>query len=245
METADVVSAPRCSAIVEVEGVWKAYGAQGSRVSVLSGVDMKVRFGEMVALSGPSGSGKSTLLNILGCLDRPTSGRYHLGGTEVSRLTREEQAWVRLHYVGFVFQSFHLLAQATTLENAALPLHYAGLPRWQCERRARSLLERVGLRSRLDHFPNQLSGGERQRVAIARALIGNPRLLLADEPTGSLDSKAGGEIMELLLELHRERRTSMIVVTHDPRVAAFANRRVRLFDGTIVDDEVSEDASLP
>jgi putative ABC transport system ATP-binding protein len=194
-----------------------------------------VGFGEIVALSGPSGSGKSTLLNILGCLDRPTSGSYRLGGTDVSALDRDEQAWVRLHYIGFIFQSFHLLSHATSLENVALPLHYAGFSRAASERRAQAVLERVGLSERLGHFPNQLSGGERQRVAIARALVGNPRLLLADEPTGALDSKTGREIMRLLLELQAESKTSIVLVTHDARVAAFADRRVQLLDGSVVD----------
>jgi putative ABC transport system ATP-binding protein len=224
------------SLVVEVERLRKVYaGAVG--VSVLSGVDLSVGYGEIVALSGPSGSGKSTLLNILGCLDRPTSGTYRLGGTDVSRLNRAEQAWVRLHYIGFVFQSFHLLSHATALENVSLPLSYAGLPRSACQRRARELLERVGLGARFAHFPHQLSGGERQRVAIARALVGSPRLLLADEPTGALDSRTGTEIMRLLVELHTERRTSIVLVTHDAKVAAFAHRRVRLLDGRIVDGE--------
>jgi putative ABC transport system ATP-binding protein len=207
----------------------------GSGVRVLAGVDFDVAFGEIVALSGPSGSGKSTLLNILGCLDRPSSGTYRLGGTDVSALSHDEQAWVRLHYIGFVFQSFHLLSHATALENVSLPLQYAGFTQAECERKARALLERVGLSKRLIHFPNELSGGERQRVAIARALIGAPRLLLADEPTGALDSKTGREIMSLLLELQAESRISIVLVTHDPRIAALADRRVQLFDGSVVE----------
>jgi ABC-type lipoprotein export system ATPase subunit len=200
---------------------------------VLAGVDFTVGFGEIVALSGPSGSGKSTLLNILGCLDRPTSGSYRLGGTDVSSLNRDEQAWVRLHYIGFVFQSFHLLSHATTLENVALPLHYAGISRRAAEQSARDLLKRVGLAGRIAHFPRQLSGGERQRVAIARALAGSPRLLLADEPTGALDSRTGHEIMRLLLELQQEHGSSIVLVTHDAKVASHAHRRVELLDGRV------------
>jgi putative ABC transport system ATP-binding protein len=241
--SAELGSARASPLVVEVKQLHKAYvGAVG--ISVLSGVDFEVHYGEIVALSGPSGSGKSTLLNILGCLDRPTRGTYRLGGTDVSELDREEQAWVRLHYIGFVFQSFHLLSHATALENVTLPLHYAGLPRSVCQQKARELLDRVGLAARLEHFPNQLSGGERQRVAIARALVGSPRLLLADEPTGALDSRTGTEIMQLLLDLQLERRTSIVLVTHDPKIAAFAHRRVRLLDGRIVDgDEVTYAAS--
>ena len=233
METVDTAgAAPR---VVEARGLCKVYPGPNSGVAVLAGVDFDVGFGEIVALSGPSGSGKSTLLNILGCLDRPTSGSYRLGGTDVSALDRDEQAWVRLHYIGFIFQSFHLLSHATSLENVALPLHYAGFSRAVSERRAQAVLERVGLSERLGHFPNQLSGGERQRVAIARALVGDPRLLLADEPTGALDSKTGREIMRLLLELQAESKTSIVLVTHDARVAAFADRRVQLLDGSVVD----------
>ena len=227
------------SSIVEVEALCKSYTSSdaGTDVHVLAGIELRVAFSEVVALTGPSGSGKSTLLNILGCLDRPTSGSYRLGGTDVSGLDREEQAWVRLHYLGFIFQSFHLIPHATALENASLPLHYAGVARAEAEQRARGLLERVGLGERVRHFPNQLSGGERQRVAIARALVGSPKLVLADEPTGALDSKTGLEIMRLLLELHEERGASVLLVTHDPAVARLAERRVCLLDGKIVNEE--------
>jgi putative ABC transport system ATP-binding protein len=206
-------------------------------VPVLAGVNFSVDQGHVVALRGPSGSGKSTLLNILGCLDRPSSGAYLLGGSDVSALNREEQAWVRLNYLGFVFQSFHLLPHATALENVILPLYYTGRNRKRAEQSGLALLERVGLAHRVDHRPAQLSGGERQRVAIARALINNPRLLLADEPTGALDTKSGAEIMQLLLELQRERGMSIVLVTHDPKVASAADRQVFLLDGRVVNEE--------
>jgi putative ABC transport system ATP-binding protein len=221
--------------VIETIGLSKVYPGSVGGVPVLAGVDLRIEYGEVVALRGPSGSGKSTLLNILGCLDRPSRGRYVLGGSDVSGLTREEQAWVRLHYIGFVFQSFHLLAHATALENVSLPLHYAGVPRARAEETASELLVRVGLSHRGTHFPAQLSGGEKQRVAIARALTGRPPVLLADEPTGALDTKTGTEIMRLLLELHRERGTSIILVTHDPSVAEYADRQIFLRDGKVVD----------
>jgi putative ABC transport system ATP-binding protein len=229
--------------VIETVGLTKVYAGSVGSVPVLAGVDLTVNYGEVVALRGPSGSGKSTLLNILGCLDRPSRGKYVLGGSDVSALTREEQAWVRLHYIGFVFQSFHLLSHATALENVALPLHYAGVPRARSERQAMELLVRVGLASRAGHFPAQLSGGERQRVAIARALTGRPPLLLADEPTGALDTKTGTEIMRLLLELHAERDTSIILVTHDPSVAEYAHRQIFMRDGRVVDRQEVQDGA--
>ncbi len=226
--------------VIETLGLSKVYQGSVGGVPVLSHVDLTIEYGEVVALRGPSGSGKSTLLNILGCLDRPSRGRYVLGGSDVSGLTREEQAWVRLHYIGFVFQSFHLLAHATALENVTLPLHYAGVPRGRADETARDLLARVGLSHRGSHFPAQLSGGERQRVAIARALTARPPLLLADEPTGALDTKTGAEIMRLLLDLHKERGTSIILVTHDPVVADYADRQIFLRDGKVVDTEEAQ-----
>ena len=221
--------------VIETRGLTKVYPNSVGDVPVLAGVDMSIAHGEVVALRGPSGSGKSTLLNILGCLDRPTRGAYVLGGSDVSALTREEQAWVRLHYIGFIFQSFHLLSHATALENVALPLHYAKVPRAQAEATARELLSRVGLGHRHEHFPSQLSGGERQRVAIARALTGRPPVVLADEPTGALDTKTGAEIMRLLLELRAERQTAIVLVTHDPEVAEYADRQIFMRDGKVVD----------
>ena len=219
--------------IVETQALCKAYsGAQGDE-SVLRDVHLTIEPAEIVALRGPSGSGKSTLLNILGCLDVPTRGRYLLGGTDVSQLDRGEQAWVRLHYLGFIFQSFHLLAHATALENVALPRYYAGASAKESEERAKERLERVGLGARIHHYPAQLSGGERQRVAIARALSMGPRLLLADEPTGALDSRSGAEVLALLLSLQREEGAAILLVTHDEQVASHAHRQLFLKDGRI------------
>ena len=228
------------SFIVETAGLTKIYQEGGAPLPVLVGVDVQINFGEIVALRGPSGSGKSTLLNILGCLDRPTRGRYWLGGRDVSALDRTAQAWVRLHYIGFVFQTFHLIAHSTALENVALPMHYAGVQKAAALEKARSLLARVGLEHRLDHRPNQLSGGQRQRVAVARALACNPRLILADEPTGALDTRTGQEILGLLLELHAEQNLTLVLVTHDAAVAKVAHREIEIRDGRVVGERTSD-----
>ncbi len=224
-------------AIIEAHAITKSYGRPPAQLKVLEGVDITVRPREIVALQGRSGSGKSTLLNILGCLDRADGGTYHLGGRDVSSLGREAQAWVRLHYIGFVFQSFHLIARSTALENVEMPLFYAGVA--QKERRdiARALLERMRLGERTQHLPSELSGGQRQRVAIARALACGPKLLLADEPTGALDTRGGAEILELLRELRETDGLTVVVVTHDDTVARTADRRVRLRDGRMVTEE--------
>jgi ABC-type lipoprotein export system ATPase subunit len=220
--------------MIELQGVTKNYQDGSVLLPVLRRVDIRVASGETVALLGPSGCGKSTLLNILGCLDRPSSGVYRLAGQDVSDLSREEEAWVRLHHIGFVFQSFHLIAHASALENVALPLYYAGVPRKQREARAREMLERVGLGERLSHRPHQLSGGQRQRTAIARACVTKPKLLLADEPTGALDTKSGQEVLALMDELQRETQMTLVLVTHDNSVAATAQRRIEMRDGRIV-----------
>jgi ABC-type lipoprotein export system ATPase subunit len=231
------MSAATSVPVIEVHDLHKVYEQGSLHVPVLRGISMRVERGETVALMGPSGSGKSTLLNILGCLDRPTSGHYLLGGKDVSALSRTEQAWVRLHFMGFVFQAFHLIAEATVLENVALPLYYAGVPRKQREARARELIARVGLSDRLDHRPSQLSGGQRQRVSIARALMNQPRLLLADEPTGALDTRTGEEVLELLGELRTESELTTLLVTHDQEVADFADRVIRFRDGLVSSEE--------
>ena len=220
--------------IVEAHGICKEF--PNMTAPVLDDVSMTIDPGEIIALRGPSGSGKSTLLNIIGCLDGPTRGTYSLGGRDVSTLNRRERAWVRLHYIGFIFQSFHLISDNTVLENVTLPMYYVGLGRDEREGRAVDLLERVGLGHRMSHRPAQLSGGEKQRVAIARAVAAQPRLLLADEPTGALDTKTGNEVMDLLLEIHAAGSLTLIIVTHDPEVAEFCHRQVFLRDGKIVTD---------
>jgi ABC-type lipoprotein export system ATPase subunit len=226
--------------IVEAHGICKEF--PNMTAPVLDDVSMTIDSGEIVALRGPSGSGKSTLLNIIGCLDGPTRGTYSLGGRDVSTLNRRERAWVRLHYIGFIFQSFHLISDITVLENVTLPLYYADMGRDEREGRAVELLERVGLGHRMSHRPAQLSGGEKQRVAIARAVAAQPRLLLADEPTGALDTKTGNEVMDLLLEIHAAGSLTLIIVTHDPEVAEFCHRQVFLRDGKIVTDGSSHAA---
>ncbi|HWQ46135.1 MAG TPA: ABC transporter ATP-binding protein [Longilinea sp.] len=205
-------------------------------VHALDGVSFTIDRGEILSIMGPSGSGKSTLMNLLGCLDRPTCGDYILDGEHVSNLSDDQLADIRNRKVGFVFQSFNLLPRASALSNVELPLRYAGVGKERIDR-ARKALELVGLADRVDHKPTELSGGQQQRVAVARALINNPAILMADEPTGNLDSKSGKEIMELLLGLNRERGTTIIVVTHDPVIAAQTQRVIRLRDGLL---EVNE-----
>jgi putative ABC transport system ATP-binding protein len=219
--------------VVRTVGLTRRYKMGDTRVDALRGVDLTVTRGEFVALVGPSGSGKSTVLNLIGGLDRPTSGQVWINGTELSASDERTLTRHRRQHVGFVFQSFNLLPRLTARENVALPLMFSGVPEKERLDRARELLERVGLGPRLTHRPTQLSGGEQQRVAIARALVGEPALLLADEPTGNLDSVTGAEIMRLLKALNRERGLTLLVVTHDPEIAAFATRTVRLRDGKV------------
>jgi putative ABC transport system ATP-binding protein len=223
--------------VIEVRGVKKFYPLGREGVWALRGVSFTIRAGEMVAIMGPSGSGKSTLMHILGCLDTPTEGEYILAGKAVAQLNDRELARLRNQEVGFVFQTFHLLPRYTALENVALPLVYAGVPRRERYRRATAVLEAVGLGDRLHHRPNELSGGQRQRVAIARALVNNPTLLLADEPTGNLDSQTSQEIMKLFRDLHEKGHT-IVIVTHEPHIAAYCERLILLRDGMVVEDRV-------
>jgi ABC-type lipoprotein export system ATPase subunit len=221
--------------LITVENLWKTYRVGGEDLPVLKGVSMNVRRGELVALTGSSGGGKSTLMNTLGCLDRPTSGKYWLDSVEVSEMNPEARAVLRGQKIGFVFQNFSLLARTSALDNVLMPLTYA-VPRpstAEGRKRAMALLERVGLGDRMDHHPSQLSGGQQQRVAIARSLINNPALLLADEPTGNLDSKTSVEILEMFKKLNAEEGLTVLLVTHDPAVAATANRIVFMKDGLV------------
>jgi len=224
------------TSIIETSALTKVFGSNGMAVHALRGIDLMVERGEFVALVGPSGSGKSTLMAILGCLDSPTAGRYLLDGEPVERLSGAALARIRNEKVGFVFQNYNLLPRANTLRNVELPLLYAGLPRKERRERAREMLEKVGIPEKANVLPAQLSGGQRQRVAIARALANRPALLLADEPTGALDSKTGAEVLELFAELNRQGNT-VILVTHDPRIAAMASRRIELSDGLVVQSD--------
>ena len=223
--------------MIEITEVTKLYKLGEVEVQALAGVTVKVEPGEWVAIMGPSGSGKSTLMNVIGCLDQPTSGSYKLDGLEVAQMNDEQLAAVRNRKIGFVFQGFNLLARTTALANVELPLVYAG--RGNRREKAQQALERVGLGERVNHKPNELSGGQQQRVAIARALINEPSIILADEPTGNLDSKSGEEIMKLFGELHQQGMT-LVMVTHDPEVAAACKRIVHIRDGKIYKDELVE-----
>jgi putative ABC transport system ATP-binding protein len=225
--------------VIRLEGIRKTYRMGEVEVNALAGVDLTVGRGDVLAIMGPSGSGKSTLMNIIGCLDRPTAGTYILDGHAVSQLEDDALAEIRNRKVGFVFQSFNLLGRQSATANVELPLRYAGVNSGRRER-AREMLRLVGLGDRLDHRPMELSGGQQQRVAIARALINNPAIILADEPTGNLDSRSGAEILDLLLQLNREHGRTLVIVTHDASVAARAHRTIRLKDGCIEEDYVSD-----
>jgi putative ABC transport system ATP-binding protein len=232
------VSAP----LLAVEDLTRVYHVGGEEVRALDGVSFEVRRGEWVAVVGQSGSGKSTLMNVLGCLDTPTSGRYAIAGEDVAGLSDDALADLRNRELGFVFQTFQLLARATALANVELPLVYRGVPRRERRERAEAALAAVGLAARMHHRPNELSGGQRQRVAIARALVGDPSLLLADEPTGNLDTATGEEIVRLFAELHARGHT-ILLVTHEPRIAGRCPRAIRLSDGRVVADGPGREVS--
>ena len=221
--------------VIESKDLVKTYTMGSVEVHALAGVSFTINRGEIVAIMGPSGSGKSTLMNILGCLDLPTSGEYILDGEKVSKLSGDQLASIRNRKVGFVFQSFNLLSRQTALSNVELPLRYAGVTKGRTDR-ARNMLEMVGLGDRVTHRPTELSGGQQQRVAIARALVNNPAILMADEPTGNLDSKSGKEILDLILQLNKERGTTILIVTHDPTIAAQTRRIIQLRDGLMVEE---------
>jgi putative ABC transport system ATP-binding protein len=224
--------------VIELTGISKVYQLGGEAYPALSDVTLTIGDNEFVALTGASGSGKSTMMNILGCLDTPTSGRYRLDEEEVAGLDEEQLASVRNRKIGFVFQNFYLMPRMTALDNVAQPLIYRGIAPRARREHARHALERVGLADRTGHRPNELSGGQRQRVAVARALVGHPELLLADEPTGNLDSRTAREIMDLFAQLHAEGQT-VVIVTHDPGIAANCRRLVRLHDGRVAEDRIN------
>ena len=226
--------------LIELRGIGKRYGTGEAALEALKGVDLRIDKGEFVAIMGPSGSGKSTMMNIIGALDSPSRGEYLFEGLHVEELTRDERALLRRHYMGFVFQGFNLLARTTALENVELPLLYRGVPAAERHELARKALDRVGLLHWEGHTPAELSGGQQQRVAIARALVSRPLLLLADEPTGSLDSRRSVEIMELLADLNKSDGITVVLVTHEPDMAVYARRCVHCVDGMIDSDMPQE-----
>ena len=223
--------------IIEVKDITKHYSLGTQTVEALRGVSFNIEQGEFIAIMGPSGSGKSTLMNIIGCLDSPTDGTYHLNQQEVSTLEGDELAGIRNKEIGFVFQNFHLLARNSALDNVMLPLKYAGIDKLNQMKIAKDALIQVGLESRMDHQPSELSGGQQQRVAIARALVNNPSILFADEPTGNLDTATGAKIVDLIFELNQAFSTTLILVTHDDRLASRCDRQVRLVAGKVFKDE--------
>ncbi len=231
-------------ALIEIRDLYKIYDSGAIQVNALGGVSLDIQQGEFVVITGPSGSGKSTLMNILGCLDRPTKGQYRLNGQEVARMNPNQLADLRINTIGFVFQNFNLLSRTSAAENVELPLLYAGVPKRERAERVKTALSRVGLAERMDHHPNQLSGGQQQRVAIARALVTRPPLILADEPTGNLDSRTTDEVMDLFDELVADGIT-IVLVTHEPEIADRAKRVVIVRDGHIKDDRLNKKPAGP
>jgi putative ABC transport system ATP-binding protein len=227
--------------LIQLEGVTKVFYTDEVETHALAGIHLEIRKGDYIAIAGPSGCGKSTLLSILGLLDSPTGGEYRLKGQPVAQLTLSERTRIRNREIGFVFQAFNLIGDLNVYENVELPLTYRGLSSAERKKRVQEVLERVGMAHRMKHYPSQLSGGQQQRVAVARALVGQPAILLADEPTGNLDSKNGEAVMDLLHQLHSEGAT-ICMVTHDPRYEDFADRSVHLFDGRVVEDTVTTGA---
>ena len=223
-------------ALIQLDGLNKVFYTEEVETHALSSIDLSIATGEFVSIAGPSGCGKTTLLSILGLLDSPSSGRYELDGTPVENLKAADRARIRNQHIGFVFQAFNLIGDLTVYENVELPLTYRGMAGGERKERVQAALERVGMAHRMNHYPSQLSGGQQQRVAVARAIVGKPLILLADEPTGNLDSKNGGAVMELLQELHSEGAT-ICMVTHDPRYAHVADRSIHLFDGQVVSED--------
>ncbi|MFH0956283.1 MAG: ABC transporter ATP-binding protein [Candidatus Aenigmatarchaeota archaeon] len=219
--------------IFDLKDIYKVYSMKGVETTALCGVDLKVKKGDYAAIVGPSGSGKSTLMHIMGCLDTPTRGQLFLDGKDVSRMDDDELARVRREKIGFVFQAYNLIPGLTAAENVALPMRFAGYGRGESMRKARELLKKVGLEDRVEHKPSEMSGGEQQRVAIARSLVNDPEVIMADEPTGNLDSKTGIEIMELIEDLHKKTGKTVIIVTHDLRIAKRASRHIRMLDGKV------------
>jgi putative ABC transport system ATP-binding protein len=242
MSTSDHVHCPVSPRLLELRSVTKIYGQGEAEVRALAGINLSIVPGEFVAVMGPSGSGKSTCMNLLGCLDTPTGGSYLFQGLEVGSWSRDQRALLRRHYLGFVFQGYNLLFRTTALENLELPLIYRGIRPSERRASACAALDAVGLANRERHTPGELSGGQQQRIAIARAIVTDPFLVLADEPTGNLDSARSGEIMELMVRLNRERGITIVMVTHEPDIAAYARRIVHFHDGLIASDEIKEAA---
>jgi putative ABC transport system ATP-binding protein len=229
--------------LIEFKGVTRVYGSGDAAVHALAGADLRIAEKEFVAIMGPSGSGKSTAMNIIGCLDTPTSGSYFFKGVDAGSLRRDQRALLRRHYIGFVFQGFNLLARTSAVDNVELPLVYRGMPFTERRELAVAALARVGLQGREHHSPNQLSGGQQQRVAIARAIVTNPAVLLADEPTGNLDTKTSRGIMDLLTALNRDQGITVIMVTHEADIAGYAQRTISFLDGRIASDVTREEAA--